>query len=424
MNRYPDLRQLRRSLLIVLLVLTLFPFSALAVTENTLETAADISLPENTAEEKPAITVRPKAILPSFWKSSVKGSSSDLQHYSPWLTESEEQRARELMSELNAGKVSVSDYTAEEQPAGFKVSVYPLDPADFDGETFFVTLPCRELTDAELVALVSGFETLGIPFNPDSLNERNCRRFYDEGKSRDLTSDEAEQMEELERMVIYGILDPEDIKPESECRVIYTLYGPFFLYPYRQMTVNELAAFALKKESVWENDPDLVQKTASKFASRFVRFPSFLEKWSMERTLIPYTDETEGYRILFDVYAPEGQPQAEDNSPWRVDVLLRKNPDGTLLESRLTVEYNNDKPSIHTRRLVSEDEILAAAQSWIKDNILQSGSMDLTDWTIVNNEGTRYQVCAVTSDNLWYVYAWISNTGAVDQFSLSRDPIK
>ena len=416
---------LQKCLCVVLLALIVFPFSALAAVENVLESAPVVSLPEKEISET-LNTEDNKDYLPSFWNNTVKGSSSEAKHYTPWLTASEEQRAKELMSELNAGNISAADYPVENPDYGFSVGIYTLNPADFDGETFFVTLPCRELTDAELVTLISGFEALGIPFNPDSLNERNCRRFYHDGSSRDLTADETERMEELKRLVIYGVLAPEQVSPEAECQVIYSSYGPFVLYPYRKMTDNELAAFAFKKDSVWEVNPDLVQITAKQFAYSLVSFPSFLDVWNMERTLIPFTAETEGYRIAFYVYSIDElnmDMKPRDGQPANVEVWLHRNQDNTLLESRLTVEYNNDKPSIHTRRLVSEDEILAAAQSWIKDNILQAGSMDLRDWKIVKNEGIYYQVYAVSSDNSWYVYADISNTGAVNQFSLSRDPI-
>ena len=138
MNKKTGLHHLMRSLVLVLLVFTLLPFSALAVTENTLETASDITLPEIIGAEE-SVAGNEQDYLPSFWENTVKGSSSDLSYYTPWMTGPEEQRAGELMAALKTGKISASDYPTEKPSSGFTVGVYPLDPADFAGETRITT---------------------------------------------------------------------------------------------------------------------------------------------------------------------------------------------------------------------------------------------------------------------------------------------
>ena len=52
-------------------------------------------------------------------------------------------------------------------------------------------------------------------------------------------------MELLLKQVRYGELTEKDVHPETECRSVDTWFGPLCFYPYRQMTDDELAAFAL-----------------------------------------------------------------------------------------------------------------------------------------------------------------------------------
>ncbi len=78
---------LQKCLCVVLLALIVFPFSALAAVENVLESAPVVSLPEKEISET-LNTEDSKDYLPSFWNNTVKGSSSEAKHYTPWLTAS------------------------------------------------------------------------------------------------------------------------------------------------------------------------------------------------------------------------------------------------------------------------------------------------------------------------------------------------
>lgn len=254
----------------------------------------------------------------------------DSQAYTlPRLTNHELERIRGFMEDLEAGKeIRFTDLHCADRTEDVSVGVYRLAPEDFDGETFYVILPAAPMSDDMLLSLLSAFEELGIPFDPDGLNERNCQRgnWY-EHATRGLSSEENERMETILRQVRRGMLGAEKVPEGTYCRYVdstgvYLDEGQyrttpyrFCFYPYRRMTDEELAAFALATDSAWETDPDLLEKQALDYVNSTVRAPLsvYVEKEYRETTdsglmyychlRARYTDRRTGRETW-----PEGEP--------------------------------------------------------------------------------------------------------------------
>ena len=321
---------------------------------------------------------------------------------------------------MQAGE-TVPSADLPEAPREYKVGVYPLNPADFDGETFYVTLPGRQLTDEDLLYLISCFRELDITFDPDSLNSRNCLRgisYFGNG-TRDLASEELERMDAIRHMVIRGMLTPEEIHPESECKTIETHSGLFCFYPYRSMTDDELAAFALAKESVWENNPNQVEKAARDSASSIVSLPVSMSPIAMERSVKPYSRETDGYTVLFDIneYDANGRPFLPAG-PSRVQVDLKRMPDGSLETGSLTVDYSYHTPVVNDSnpysRSKSPDALMDIARQWLAENVKLSG-LDGFSW----NTDAFSSSCITAANGEWQVVLYVSGAGAVTGISLT-----
>ena len=96
------------------------------------------------------------------------------------------------------------------------IGVYPLNPEDYDGETFYVRLPqYQPLTDEQIRSLISAFNELGIPFDPDSLGSRNCSRrdenYVQDYESRPISEEEEQRLEIIRTLVRQGVLTKDSI---------------------------------------------------------------------------------------------------------------------------------------------------------------------------------------------------------------------
>ena len=285
-------------LLAAVLALTAFPFTASAAWENILEPAPAVALPEETPvpetdgegggtpvgvwSDEPVTEYTfyedpylPFRYGPGYLYTGDAEETDDPWYMGPYLEPSEYQRAMELLAAVEAGDVAREEISYLPKEGEMKIGVYPLDPGDFCGETFYVLLPDRKLEDNDLLYLISCFRELGIPFEPKEWTSRCCQRgSYVQGTTRSLSEEENIRMTALRHQTAAGMLTEADIHPETECRSIPTWFGPITLYPYRRMTDDELAAFAFARESVWENDPDDVEEAAREFVSSIVRLRS------------------------------------------------------------------------------------------------------------------------------------------------------
>ena len=241
------------SLLAAMLALTLLPFSALAVTENVLETAPEVTptvmvtAAVQATEEVPAAEEAPAAeeSLPAEEPQATEdvpaeeaapaeeSSTQNVEEYSPYMpyeqyfpergttpeaeqyklprmSDGELARYKELFSELSDGSRSLEGVPTcvnRKDMDNTTVGVYPLDPKDFDGETFYVILPYEQkMDDGQILSLIASFIDLGISFDPDSLNERNCTRMAYSGGTRFLSREEESRKATLQALISRGLL--------------------------------------------------------------------------------------------------------------------------------------------------------------------------------------------------------------------------
>ena len=427
------------SLLAAVLALTVFPFTAFATGENVLEPAPDLQLAEEALNNAAAAEGEPS--LPAgaddpvteytFWEEPYLpmlvyvNRDEDIQdkewnYTQPGLTLSEYNRVLELMEAVKAGEKTLDNLSYPEPPDELKVGVYPLDPGDFNGETYYVTLPSRRLKDHDLLYLMSCFEKLGIPFDPDGMNSRNCMRgFMNDGTTRKLTREESERMAAFRYQSARGMLTADDVHPEKECKVIRTWFGPLTLYPYRRMTDDELAAFALARDPVWEVDPDQVEKAAREFAYSLFSLPLSMKLTETYRSLIPYTDTAEGYGMTFTIQYTSDP--GITGKPCSVYVYLRRRMDnGALVGDTAHVTYYSDIDA-YFRRKISGDlgrEVLnEIGIDWILDNCLLPDLQSAFRWEYDDDYGF-IRVFASNWD--WSLFVEMSQDGYVERFSAQR----
>lgn len=363
-------KRLMASLLAGILVLALLPFSALALTSDVLEEAPEIRLQsagDDGAEYVPLDFYTDRGIVPE-----------EQQYEMPRLSDAELERITELMAALKAGEVSFSGPSAANAAEQVTVGVYPLDPKDFDGETFYVILPAEKLNDQQLLSLVSAFEELGIAFNPDSLNGRNCSRSETGTATRQLADDESSRMEQINRMIIYGKLEKDAVHPETECRSVSSGSDTFCFYPYRRMTDDELAAFAFSRETAWDIDPDVIDRTARDFAHSLVRLPLALQTREMHTAESGMHLKVDGYTVRYTMPVDyDNRVRLRAGEPEEVTVWLYREPEfviskhtGEAVPESLTIVYSapQDIPASASSSVSAED-LKAAGMQWLQDNL-------------------------------------------------------
>ena len=331
----------------------------------------------------------------------LERADGDMMYYRSWLEPEELARANALEAAVEAGEKSLEGLSYPEHPEELKAGVYPLDPADFDGETYYVTLPGRKLKDLDLLYLISCFKQLGIPFEPENWNSRNCQRgYYSRGSARDLTDEEEARMAPLLDRVRRGTLTEKDVYPEPVCRSIDTCFGPLCFYPYRQMTDEELAAFALIRERTWDDDPDTVEEAARSFAAEIISLPASMELAIPERFMIPYSDRTDGYGMTFRIsyMNEEGKLLQTDDEPCEVYVYLRKRQDnGALWGSMIRVDYYSDYNLLFSKEAAEPlpgEKLLETGKQWYRDNLSFAG------------DSYTYDIQKVEWGNFWWVWAY------------------
>ena len=131
---------------------------------------------------------------------------------------------QELLAARDAGEHAVfNDGHYANAEKVFEAGVYPLNPEDFGGRTFYVVLPYFQMNRDQLLSLISAFEELGIPFDPDSLDGTNCVRgtsLLFNAATRELTWDEQNRVKEILRIIRNGVFDREAFTSPSACRSI------------------------------------------------------------------------------------------------------------------------------------------------------------------------------------------------------------
>ena len=294
-------RQTKRpgiTLLAVLLILTLLPLTAFADTSVKIYSpyAPEITRwPERHPVENTHVYEDPEVY--------------DRDGYSyPWFTDLELVKFREFQAAVKDGEIGyagdsiINPSTATDDD----VAIFTLDPDDFCGESYYVFLPdSSSVTDTQLVALAAAFEELGIDFDPDSLNDRNCCRHCNVLETRILTDEENSRMETFKDQIRRGQLKKEDIPEGTQILTVEKrtsrTWGldrkTFLFYPYRRMTDDELALFALEDEEAWDVDPEELKAAALEDAGKLINLPKSVHEFE------PCTTR-ELMQISRDLYLP------------------------------------------------------------------------------------------------------------------------
>ena len=383
-----DQRILRDTLclLVLILAVSLLLFIAIpAIAENVLEPAPEVTLPELPAETEntgaSALYLPISRRLPN----RTEFVSAEEQYALPRLTNEELERTLAFMEDLKAGKeLRWDDCDCADRTENVTVGVYPLNPEEFDGETFYVILPDARLTDDMLLSLISAFDRLGIPFEPDLLNERNCMRGNRySGGTRGLSYEENVRMENIRRRVHRGMIDPKQIPEGTYCRYADTAEAEyqdglnhaqpyrFCFYPYRRMTDNELAAFAFAADGVWETDPDLLEKQALECLRSLLKVPLPLKPAGEYRQR-----PTNGYTIYYNhfsvSYADErtGKEIRPGGKAYEFVVVQAQEPGSAqIFPTSIDLYYYFDTDQDKAPDSLSTDELNRIAQEWARENL-------------------------------------------------------
>ncbi len=408
------------SIITLVLAMTLLPFSATAVTEDRLEAA-----PETTAAPQAAAVsdYLPADGTPGNREQISANEKEDKQFTGdgfsrPWLTNLELARTRRLMEQAAAGEVSYTGPSVVNAmvDAFHGVGVYPLNPADYDGETFYVLLPqYSPLTDEEILALIAAFDEIGIPFDPDSLNSRNCCRNVYQGYTRNLNEEEEERLETITALVRRGALTMKDI-PEGtlDCcidadRGSRDYEKIFTVYPYRSMTDDELSLLALHTDSRWEDDPQEIERLAADAVRTYLPDPGTVTVSRMNR--VSTGDPSEGkYTILYTVEleSQSGLQSPEDGAPLYMMVDLAKEPGHEPVPAYIEQTYAYQELDNQNDPSATPDEWIAAAKAWAEANLKFPDGETLQGWTVVDVDESGIKVDRIAASlPEWELTFWV-----------------
>ncbi len=257
---------------IALLLVLLLPASALAVKEGVVEEAPAVDVSLSLAPDTSSL----RAYLPdeSYYAGAdgmpaFSPSWGDSETYvepalvdeifedgyqMPRLTDGEAARARKLLEQYQSGKAVGDGASVLNAAQNAVLGVYPLDPADYDGEEVYLLLPSSCLTDAQLLAIIDAYDQLGMTFDLAHLNARNCARGGGIEATRFFTAEENERRSRIFDQIQDGLLTEtllgEDALRSAQCIQLDARYyygmGTFLFLPYRSMTDEEMAAQLFK----------------------------------------------------------------------------------------------------------------------------------------------------------------------------------
>lgn len=201
------------------------------------ELSGDLTTPEPTPTPAPVASPDPALERVDYWQL-------------PRLTATEARRARQLISAYELGEMSGDGQSIIGVTENVEMGVYPLNPDDYDGERVYVLLPVTILSDEQLLSLIDAFHRLGLSFEPDALNYRNCMRGGFPESNRTLTQEENARQQIIIEKIQRGAILSSDISPSADARqYLLSLNRDAFLglaffriLPYRSLTDDELAA--------------------------------------------------------------------------------------------------------------------------------------------------------------------------------------
>ena len=218
-----------------------------------------------------------------------------------------------------------------------------------------------------------------------------------------------------------GTLTEADVHPEKECLSVNTWFGPICFYPYRRMTDDELAAFALVRESRWEDDPDEVEKTAREFASAILDLPLSMKLKEASRSVVAYSDTVTGYSMTFRIGVTDenGSMIPGKEEPCEVFAWMRKRKDnGALVPESMDVQlhsYSNLLYMSEQGEAKTREEMLETGTEWLKEHVLiLDGKYEFK----YDDSFGFYRIWAESST--WVFFVEMDGNGLIYRFSAQR----
>lgn len=250
---------MKKEICTLMAALLLMPMTAFAVKEGVVEEAATVDLAElelgTTRSYLPdesyyafSDDIQPAwAMNESYTAQALEFGNYIDTTQNPYLTPGEIARAKALDEAYQKGEKTGDGKSILGKADQVELGVYPLDPEAFDGEKVFVLLPGTCLTDEQILSLLDAYHLLGLSFDPEGLNFRNCARGGGIETTRFLTDEEWERRNSLAEQIRFGILKTDSLDTSMACSpklnpMFYNGMTDFIFRPYRSMTDEELAA--------------------------------------------------------------------------------------------------------------------------------------------------------------------------------------
>ena len=353
----------------------------------------------------------------------VRGTTSEESQYKlPRMSDGELARYNELLEQVENGTLSLKDIPTcinRKDMDDTTVGVYPLDPKDFAGETLYVILPYNQnMGDQQILSLIASFRELGISFDPDSLNERNCTRMAYNGVTRYLTQEEESRKATLQDMIARGVLTQDSITPESACFYTDSIpgYTPFCFYPYRSLTDDELAAFLFADHTAWSSDPILVQRIAKLETGRVVPLPNNLTVTDSKMTVETNTwtafsgDTVNRYDLYFENDAGQNYSNIVTGELADIEVWMLEGDGNAPRTEGFCVRYWVNYPSDEVFTGDNSEACLAAAETWSRTKLTLPEAQRPDNWTINHKDNDNVYLYADTDD--WEIILWVHESNA------------
>lgn len=422
----------KRTWFILLLCLTL-PFSALAVTEGEVEDAPMVDTQLDSWQTETSYL--PDASYYGHGESEPIWADSDTWYeceidvdgyfahttQNPHLTAGEIRRAQRLSADYYAGKAVFTGESVLEKMEDVIVGVYALNPADFDGEHAYVILPGTCLTDEQLLSIIAAYDQLGLVFQPDSLNYRNCSRGGGIDTTRFMTDEEWEKYVYLANCIRLGkLIPPEGIEKQLRNPTLVEEYfcglDDFSLTPYRHMTDEEMVALLVSigvHDERGEIDHTAVEARGRSALYQVLHCPlsmSFLQidKDGMYTPMLFTSSGEQEYDHSSHraFYAARFTYVTPDDTLTDAYALFDKETDALVVLGFMHSNPNRDA-QFALSRIVTQD-MVDAATAQVEKNLNLSGLKWHTLWeqNMATNWGNCVPARAVVTEN-WLLTAYV-----------------
>lgn len=332
----------------------------------------------------------------------------------PGLTDGEIVRAKKLLAAYQAGEAKGDGQSVLNAKENVVLGVYALNPDDYDGERVYVLLPGTNLTDEQLLAMIDAYAQLGLTFDPEALNYRNCARGGGIECTRFLTQEERERYTRLAELIERGLLDVSKLeKQEVLCPKLDGRYfcnmEDFSFRCYRRMTDEELVAALVEMgyhDRSAEADYDEIETNSRWALCELLGCPLSMELSSiyLEGAYTPMVVDAQGqrgwqgegrrsYGAYFSYQTTEGiEVIADTICDWETKELVS----AKIMHMRDWEEHSG--PSVMQ---IDQEQILRAA----KDVEAQLGYENLT-WVLEESEWyTDWGACRVmraqVEEDMW-----------------------